>query len=139
MLKDFSSHGVIDVTTRSDTAAAYGIYAAGAKDTKTSVYNAMGYNSTGDIKVRNTSGGSAFGIYSAARTYNAFRSSAIYGDSVATGNIDMTIEGYSSLGQQVAGIYAAGNAFNSYANSGSDVMLETIGNITINDKAKPEI
>lgn len=149
MLKDFSSHGVIDVTTRSDTAAAYGIYAAGAKDTKTSVYNAMGYNSTGDIKVRNTSGGSAFGIYSAAQTYtgdddvvyynntyNAFRSSAIYGDSVATGNIDMTIEGYSSLGQQVAGIYAAGNAFNSYANSGSDVMLETIGNITINDKSE---
>lgn len=103
----------------------------------------------GDIKVRNTSGGSAFGIYSAAQTYtgdddvvyynntyNAFRSSAIYGDSVATGNIDMTIEGYSSLGQQVAGIYAAGNAFNSYANSGSDVMLETIGNITINDKSE---
>lgn len=153
ILKDFSSYGVIDVTTDTGDGAAYGIYSEGDSSLKTSIYNAIGYRSTGDITVRNTAGGSAVGIYSKTatyrgedgeqyynNTYNAFRSSAVYGttdenSSVTTGNIEMIVSGYSSQSQQIIGIFAAGNVYNSYANSGSDVKLETVGNITINDSS----
>lgn len=152
IIQNFSSEGNITATTNSDLGTAYGIYAEGSPNTKTSVYNAKGYNSTGNIKVVNKAGGSAVGIYSGRQTYtgensegesdilynntyNAFRSSAIYGNGVAEGNIDVIIEGYSALTQQIVGIYAAGNVYNSYANSGSDVGLTTIGNITISDNS----
>ena len=34
---------------------------------------------------------------------------------------------------RLVGAYSAGNVFNAYANSGADVKLESIGNITVND------
>ena len=152
IIQNFSSVGNITVTANSEAGQAYGIYAEGSPNTKTSVYNAKGYNSTGNIKVMNTAGGSAYGIYSARQTYagqneegesellfnntyNAFRSSAIYGNGIAEGNIDVIIEGYSSMNSQIIGIYAAGNAYNSYTNSGSDVELLTVGNIRITDNS----
>ena len=152
IIQNFSSEGNITAIANNEMGAAYGIYSEGAADTKTSIYNAKGYNSTGNIKVINMAGGSAVGIYSARQTYsgqneegesellynntyNAFRSSAIYGNGIAEGNIDVYIEGYSSLSQQIIGIYAEGNVYNSYANSGSDIGLTTIGNITINDSS----
>ncbi len=156
---EFSSIGTIDVTTSNDNrGAAYGIYLDGSSDIKSEIYNAMGYNSIGNIIASNTSGGSAYGIYSNAgtyndpvevnedgspvvyynNTYNAFRSSAKYGgDNAATrGNVTINIDGKSFGDQKGVGIYAKGNVFNSYANSGSDTKLETIGNITINDKSQ---
>lgn len=152
IIQNFSSTGTINATTNNETGVAYGIYAKGAPSTQTSVYNAKGYNSTGNINVINTAGGSAVGIYSGRQTYtgqneegesevyynntyNAFRSSAIYGNGLATGNINVIINGYSSLTTQVVGMWAEGNAFNSYANSGSDVGLATVGNITVTDNS----
>ena len=149
---DFYSEGTIDVTSNSEMSSAIGIYSSGSNNTKTSIYNAKGYNATGNIIAKNTNGGSAYGIYSAQQTYNAedekkdmgiyynntynaFRSSQVYGDGVALGNIEVSIEGYSNLTQQVTGIFAAGNVYNAYANSGSDVKLETIGNINVTDNS----
>lgn len=155
----FGSVGTIDVTTDNDNrGTAYGIYLEGDNDTKSEIYNAMGYNSIGNITASNTKGGSAYGIYSNAgtyndlfeknedgtpvvyynNTYNAFRSSAKYGgeDAATKGNITINISGKSFNNQNGVGIYATGNVFNSYANSGSDTKLETIGNITINDSSQ---
>ncbi|MCM1323509.1 MAG: autotransporter domain-containing protein [Acetobacter sp.] len=155
---NFSSKGTIDVLTTSDQGSAYGIYLDSAGSEKKEIYNAMGYNSVGTIKATNTKGGSAFGIYSLAATYedkeatnedgtpvivynnvyNAFRSSQKYGgDNVAAiGNIEVNSTGQSSNIHYLKGAYTAGNMFNAYANSGSDVKLESIGNITINDNSE---
>ncbi len=151
---DFSSEGIINVEGKSDVGAAYGIHLGENGESKQEVYNAMGYNSTGTINVSNTQGGSAYGIYSQASTYtdkdsdnnaiivynnvyNAFRSSQKYGgDNVAAvGNIEVSSTGRSSNLQSLVGAYSAGNMFNAYANSGADVKLESIGNITVNDNS----
>ena len=150
--KDFRAEGLIDVTTSSDRKAAYGIYVPEGGENKVDVYNAIGYKSTGQIKATNTGGGSVFGIWNGAatymgenedkeiariynNTYNAFRSSARYGeDNVASeGKIELDISGRSTALQNAVGLYAAGDAFNAYAQSGSDVKLESLGSIVIND------
>lgn len=149
---DFSSEGIIDAETKSDRSTAYGIYLNAGGTEKKEVYNAMGYNSVGTIKASNTRGGSAYGIYSRAATYedkaddgstaivynnvyNAFRSSQKYGgdNAAAVGNIEVTSSGRSSNMQALIGAYTAGNMFNAYANSGADVKLESFGNIVVND------
>lgn len=148
----FSSEGIIEAEAKTDAAGAYGIYVERLGTEKKEVYNAMGYNSTGIIKVSNTQGGSAYGIYSKADTYedkneddtpvvvynnvyNAFRSSSKYGgDNVAAkGNIEVSSSGRSSSIHRLVGAYSAGNMFNAYANSGANVKLESFGNITVND------
>lgn len=151
VIGDFKSVGNINVSTKSSINSAYGIYIGGSSGIKTEVYNAMGYNSKGNISVTNLGGGNAYGIYSNAQTYtgtdeeddksyynnvyNAFRSSAKYGgeDAATVGTVKVDISGNSSGSNNGVGIYSAGNVFNSFANSGSDVKLETIGNISIND------
>lgn len=158
----FSSEGIIDVLTDSNLHAAYGIQLNNNGEQKSEVYNAMGYNSKGTIKASNTHGGSAYGIYSAAATYqdkdsdgnpllneegnpivvynnayNAFRSSERYGGEnvAAIGNIEVDITGVSYDAHNAIGAYSAGNMFNAFANSGSDVKLESIGNIIVNDNS----
>jgi len=160
IIPEFGANGRINVSTTSDKDTVYGIYSSGDLWQKTSVYNAMGYNSTGDIIVTSKNGSGAYGIYSGQQTYvltdeegnaikdengkstliynntyNAFRSSAKYGDKLALGNIELNISGLSSESQRVVGLFAKGNAFNAFANSGSDVNVSTTGNITINDKS----
>ena len=149
IVNNFSSKGIIDITSSSDVATSYGIYSSGKPDTKTSLYNAKGYNTNGLIRVTNIGGGSIYGMYSGAQTYqdeveeaaiynntyNAFRSSAVYGETTAKGEIEAIISGYSSLNQNVVGIFAAGNVYNSYANSGSDVKLSTEGRILVKDES----
>ncbi len=152
-INNFSSKGIINATTKTKDGTAYGIYLYNDGNPKVEVYNAMGYNSTGEINVTNEGGGNAYGIVNEVKTYeeddgegmksyynntyNAFRSSAKYGDedSQAKGNINVKIQGYSSSLHQAVGIKASGNVFNSYANSGSDVELITRGNIIIDDKS----
>ncbi len=152
---NFSSEGIIEATTDTDIAAAYGIYLDGDGKEKKEIYNAMGYNSIGTIKATNTKGGSAYGIYSFADTYedkeedgktsvvynnvyNAFRSSQKYGgDNVAAvGNIEATATGRSSTMAQLIGAYTKGNMFNAFTNSGADVKLESFGNIVVEDASK---
>lgn len=155
IIPEFSSYGKIDVTSSTNkvSEAAYGIYTEGSSSHKASLYNAFGYNSTGDVIVKNEAGGSAYGLYSKQQTYaplegseqiynetfNAFRSSQRYGgDNVAaTGNIKVTVEGYSSLQHNIVGIFAEGNVYNAFTNSGSDIVkLESVGNILIEDNSQ---
>lgn len=154
VIGEFKAEGTIDVSTKSSVNSAYGIYIEAGSSDKTEVYNAMGYNTKGTITASNAGGGNVYGIYSNAQTYigsdegdgkneksyynnvyNAFRSSARYGgDNVSTeGKIELEISGNSATNSNVVGIYSAGNAFNSFANSGSDIKLETVGNINIVD------
>lgn len=162
VVNNFSATGTINVLGASSSRGegAYGIYVSGADNVKSEVFNAMGYNSTGDIIVKNTGGGTAYGIYSERdmyvetdeegnriedaegnpiyiynNTYNAFRSSKAYGgDNVAAkGTIDVEITGASTSEHNAVGIYAAGDVFNAYTDSHSDVKLETIGTIKIKD------
>ena len=149
MIEDFGSTGTIDVTAGHYNGKAYGIYITG-ENIAADVYNALGYKSTGVVTSTNAMGGSAYGIWNGIatyvgedsqtyynNTYNAFRSSAKYGndDAVAKGTININIEGEGVGSQTGVGLYAAGDAFNAYANSGADVKLEVIGNININDKS----
>lgn len=156
----FSSEGMIDVTTNSNLHTAYGIKLNGSEEEKNEIYNASGYNSKGTIRVANTHGGNAYGIYSVAATYqekneageassddkeepvivynnayNAFRSSERYGgdDAASVGTIELNISGVSYDVQNATGAFTAGNMFNAFANSGSDVKMESVGNIIIND------
>lgn len=147
--EEFRSTGTIDVTSEQTIGKAYGIYITG-ENTIADVYNALGYKSTGVITATNNSAGSAYGIWNGIatyvgedaqvyynNTYNAFRSSAKYGDdnAAAKGTINVNIKGDGLGPQSAIGLYAAGDAFNAYANSGSDTKLEVIGNININDKS----
>lgn len=159
---EFSSEGIIDVLTDSNLHTAYGIQLNDNSGQKSEIYNAMGYNSKGTIKASNIHGGSAYGIYSEAATYpdkdedgnpllddkgnsvvvynnvyNAFRSSERYGGEnvAAIGNIEVNLNGVSYDTHNAIGAYSAGNAFNAFANSGSDVKLESIGNIIVNDNS----
>lgn len=151
----FESIGRITSTSDSASAqkSAYGIYIENGSDIKTDVYNAMGYNAQGIITVNSKQGSNAYGIYSNAKiyqentggkleayynnVYNAFRSSSIYGgeDIFANGEITLNIDGNSGRGREAIGIYSMSNVFNSYANSGSNVQLNTIGTININDSS----
>ncbi len=161
----FLSQGLIDVTTTSDNATAYGIYLNSADKNKHELYNAKGYNSKGTIMASNTHGGSAYGLYSNISTYtkdsdegessaqdgetsetskvyynnvyNAFRSSKKYGgdDVAAEGNITVNISGTSSGVHKAIGAYSAGNMINAFANSGGTEKLESIGNIIVNDSS----
>ncbi len=151
--KEFSSTGTINATTSSEQGIVVGIYAKGTNGIKTSVYNSKGYNAIGNINISNTGGGNAIGIHSEAQTYigedengeaktfynntyNAFRSSEVYGGETSEGNINITLSGRRSSGTStVQGITAVGNVFNAYANSGSDVTLKTLGNINIKDNS----
>ena len=149
MKEEFRSTGTIDVTTEKTTGKAYGIYLTG-ENIAADVYNALGYKSTGVITANNNAAGSAYGIWNGIatyvaedgqryynNTYNAFRSSAKYGDdnAAASGTINVNIDGEGTGTQNSTGLYAAGDAFNAYANSGADTKLEVIGNININDKS----
>lgn len=153
-VENFQAHGLIDVTTNTDSGTSYGMFLKDVGNQQATIYNAMGYKSTGDIIARNTAGGNAYGIWNEAQlydgedeqghhvlyynnTYNAFRSSAKYGgDNVAaTGTVDVELTGNGNGTKYGTGIYAAGNVFNGYANSGSSVKLESIGNIIINDNS----
>ena len=153
-VNDFAAQGKIIATANTNNGTAYGIYVANNGNTEASIYNAMGYQSSGNIEVNHKSGGSAYGLWNGAKiyeqeengaiksfynnTYNAFRSSAKYGteNTPATGNIIVNLEGNSNSLEKAVGIYAAGNVFNAYANSGSDVMLKTVGEISINDNSR---
>lgn len=164
IINDFMSLGTINAIGHSGARgeAVYGIYAMANPNNKTNIYNAMGYNSKGIINVQNNAGGSVYGIFSEtekyverdelgnvktdesgvpiyiySNTYNAFRSSKAYGgDNVAaTGEIKLILSGANDGEHQAIGIYSAGDVFNSYSRSGSDVKLETIGKITIEDKS----
>ncbi len=154
----FGSVGTINVTTDDGKGAAYGIFVDDGGNVKNEIYNAMGYNSVGNIIASNINGGNAYGIYSNAgtyedaedknedgtpviyynNTYNAFRSSAKYGgdNSAAIGSVSLNISGSSFGAKEAVGIYAKGNVFNAYANSGSDVKLETVGNINVDDNSR---
>lgn len=148
---EFNSEGTISAKTHSQTDVAYGIYQQGGSDVKAEIFNAMGYNTKGTIIAENDEGGSAYGIFSLAdlyteegtdarvynNIYNAFRSSAKYGGegSTAQGNIEVNIKGNSNFSQNATGIYAGGSVFNTYTNSGSDIMLDALGQITINDRS----
>lgn len=154
-VENFHANGLIDATANSDKGVAYGMFLQNAGNNHVTIYNAMGYKSTGDIIARNTYGGSAYGIWNGVKlyddvdehgqpvtyynnTYNAFRSSAKYGGNnvAATGTVDLELEGNSNSIQYATGLYIAGNVFNAYANSGSDVKLESIGNVIINDNSR---
>lgn len=147
--EEFHSTGIIDVTTEKTTSKAYGIYITG-ENIAADIYNALGYKSTGIITATNNNGGSAYGIWNGIatyigedgqkyynNTYNAFRSSAKYGgdDTTAKGTININIKGEGIGIQKATGSYAAGDIFNAYANSGSDVKLDVIGNINVNDES----
>lgn len=154
---EFKSEGNIEVTTHSDLHNAYGIYMYNTGNQKAEIYNAIGYMSTGNITVTNDRGGSAYGILSELEIYqseeeghpklynniyNAFRSSAKYGgdNAAAEGNITLNILGNSNSIQYGIGIYGVGllsgsDIFNAFANSGSSVKLESVGNININDES----
>ncbi|MBO5038087.1 MAG: autotransporter domain-containing protein, partial [Alphaproteobacteria bacterium] len=54
-------------------------------------------------------------------------------DVAALGEIELGIIGNTTSTQQAIGLYAAGDAFNAYVQSGSEVKLEALGNITIKD------
>ena len=156
VLRDFRAEGTINVTGKTDEGSAYGINVfGGGGNSHADVYNAYGYNSTGNINVTNIGGGGAYGIWNSIKTYtdedeeghpitlytntyNAFRSSAKYGgvDSTTRGNVNVNISGVSNALRSATGIYASGDVFNSYARSLSDVELRTVGNITINDTSK---
>ncbi len=151
---DFKAEGLINVTAKSQNGAAYGIYVENAGNSKVDIYNAMGYKTIGDIVVTHEKGGSAYGIFNNTKffeeevngeiksfynnTYNAFRSSAKYGEegSASEGTITVNIKERSDALSDGVGIYTAGNVFNAYAKSGSDVMLESIGNIEVNDDSQ---
>ncbi|MBR5154564.1 MAG: autotransporter domain-containing protein [Alphaproteobacteria bacterium] len=162
IVNNFKAVGEINVTGHSGARgeAAYGIYAMSNTLNKSEIYNAMGYNAKGTIKVKNVSGGSAYGIYSETEkyverdelgnvsldeegnpvyiynnVYNAFRSSQVYGgeNAAAEGTIALELSGSNDSQHQAIGIFANGDVFNSYARSGGDVMLETIGKIEISD------
>ncbi len=153
IIPEFSSKGEIYVIGKSssDGEGAYGIY-VGGEGTKSEIYNAMGYNTKGIINVENQAGGKAYGIFSESKThkeningetkevynntYNAFRSSKIYGGEniKAEGIIDVKLSGINRNNTSDAvGIYANGDVFNSYVNSGSEVKLQSEGIITVND------
>lgn len=157
MIKEFGAEGNINVVSESNSnsGGAYGIWAVGENEggEKLEVYNAMGYNSVGNINVTNTAGGKAYGIYSETQlysgtdgvnpiflynnTYNAFRSSKVYGGSSAIGNINIISSGSGEMSSaKLVGIYAAGDVFNAYINSGDEVNLKAEGNILIKDDAK---
>lgn len=164
VVNDFHAEGNINVTTRTDEGAAYGlnVYDGGA-NTKADIYNAYGYRSTGNITATNLAGGSAYGIWNSvmtyyevdedgniivddqgipipfySNTYNAFRSSAKYGgeNSDTIGNVNVQVAGSSAARRDVIGMYAAGDVFNSYARSLSNEELRTTGNITITDSSR---
>lgn len=150
---DFTAEGAIEATAKSMGGTAYGMYIGNTGNLEVNVYNAMGYKSTGNITATHETGGSAYGIKNMTKlfeeeqngrtksfynnTYNAFRSSAKYGgeDTAAAGTVTVNIKGGSNALADGVGIYAAGNIFNAYAKSGSDVMLESKGNITVNDES----
>lgn len=152
-VNNFRAHGKIDATSHAEYYGVYGIKVYDESEMKASVYNALGYNTLGEIIVRNDAGANAYGIYNAIQkyieidegkpksyynnTYNAFRSSEKYGgDNVeAEGSLTVEISGNSNSEQNATGIYAKGNVFNAYVNSGSDVKLESDGNITVNDSS----
>ena len=149
MKEEFRSTGTINVTTERTAGKAYGIYVTG-ENIAADIYNALGYKSTGIITATNNGAGGAYGIWHGIglyigddgekyynNTYNAFRSSAKYGDddAAAKGIININIDGEGLVVQDAVGLYAAGDAFNAYANSGSDVKLEVIGNINVQDKS----
>ena len=149
LIKDFSSTGTINVTSKKAQGEAYGIYVKGS-NIKTDIYNALGFRSKGTINVNNSDGGSAYGIWNGIATYvgddsktyynnvyNAFRSSAKYTDedAAAQGTVNVKIEGTNSGTHSAVGVYSAGDAFNAYANSGADTTLEVIGNINIEDNS----
>jgi len=165
IINDFGAVGNINVVGNSGFRgeAAYGIYTTGGQGQKAEVINAFGYNAKGNINVKNTKGGSAIGIYSAAEkyietdangnpkldeegkniyiynnVYNAFRSSEIYGgeNSLAKGVIDVEITGGIETEQEAIGIYASGDVFNAFTNSGSNIKLETQGQIKVKDKSE---
>lgn len=148
-VNNFRAIGIIEATANSEWSA-YGIRVYDEGMLKAHIYNALGYNSYGEVIVRNTAGANAFGLYNAIQkyididgekyynnTYNAFRSSEKYGgDNVeAKGTVTIELSGNSNAEQNGIGIYAAGNVFNSYVNSGSDIKLEAIGNINIDDSS----
>lgn len=156
----FEAIGKITATSNSSSSkhSAYGIYIDSGSDVKTDVFNAMGYNSKGIITVNSNSGSNAYGIYSNAKVYqeenngkkeayynniyNSFRSSSIYGgeNTFSDGEINLNIRGRGGIGRKATGIYSESNVFNSYANSGSNVQLNTIGTININDASStPDI
>lgn len=154
-VENFQANGLIDATSNTDRGIAYGMYLENNGNQHVTIYNAMGYMSTGDIIARNTSGGSAYGIKNNVKlyndvdehgqpvtyynnTYNAFRSSAKYGGEnvAAVGTVDLELSGNSNSIQYGTAVYAAGNIFNAYANSGSSVKLESEGNIIINDNSR---
>ena len=154
---DFRSKGVINAKTHSDKNNVYGMFLYVNEEIKADLYNALGYNSEGEVIVENDKGGSAVGLWHGVKlyidpedldpeghpkeyynnTYNAFRSSAKYGDSdvYSKGDITVNISGNSNDIQNAIGIHAAGNVFNAYANSGGSVELQSQGNITINDRS----
>jgi len=148
-INDFEAIGIINAVSHSDQGTAYGMYVNNGDGVKVDIYNAMGYNSKGTITAKNDKGGSAYGIWSGAmlyeeggvpyynNTYNAFRSSAKYGGNnvAAEGTVNIELDDGSNNTQNGVGIYAAGNIFNAYANSGSDTKLEAIGNVIINDRS----
>ena len=150
LLEEFSSTGTIDVTSEKAIGKAYGIYVAGS-NTKSDIYNALGYKSTGTIISANNEGGSAYGIWNNIGTYtaddgsvyynniyNAFRSSAKYGgiNSTAKGTINININGNDSGTQEASGIYGAGDIFNAYAQSLSSEALDVQGSINIIDTGR---
>lgn len=153
-VEDFQATGLIDATSLTERGTAYGMFLQDRGNQEVTIYNAMGYMSTGTIVARNTAGGGANGIWHAVKlydgvdehgnpttyynnTYNAFRSSAKYGGEnvAAIGTVNLELTGNSNATQYSTGIYASGNIFNAYANSGSSVKLESEGNIIINDNA----
>lgn len=150
LLKEFSSTGTIDVTSEKASGKAYGIYVAG-NNTKSDIYNALGYKSSGTIIATNNGGGSAYGLWSNIGTYtaedeniyynniyNAFRSSAKYAgkDTTAKGLITININGDNSGTQDAAGIHGAGDVFNAYAKSQSSEALDVEGTINITDTGR---
>ena len=164
LINNFGATGTINVTGHSALSGegAYGMYSQENSMNKADIYNAMGYNSKGIINVTNTEGGTAYGIYSENEKYaerdengviikdeddavvyiynniyNAFRSSKVYGgDNVAAkGEINLFIKGGNENNNSAVGIYAKGDVFNSYINSGSDVKLEAIGEIAVLDES----
>ena len=152
----FESIGNITTTSHSSSSqqGAYGIYVENGSEVQTDVYNAMGYNAQGYITINSKVGSNAYGIYSNAKVYyeendgkvgayynnvyNSFRSSSIYGgeDNFSEGVININMSGRAGIGRKATGIYSAGNVFNAYSNSGSDIQLNTIGEININDNSE---
>lgn len=162
MIENLEAKGTINVTSNSSAKGegAYGIFSKNNEGKKADVINASGYNSTGNIIVKNTKGGMAYGIYSENQryialdengeakrdengelislyntVYNAFRSSRIYGGEnvAAKGNIEVAVSGEDGNDVNIVGISSLGDVFNAYTKPRSDVKLETIGSIKVTD------